>query len=44
MYDPSKTADGNEATSFAMYRDGQHLTSAGYDLTADLIDKWLKTL
>lgn len=42
MYDPSKTADENELTS--LYRDGQHLTAAGYDLTAAIIDAWLKTL
>ncbi len=28
----------------SLYLDGQHLTSAGYDLTADVIDSWLKTL
>lgn len=42
MYDPSKTADQNEEVS--MYRDSQHLTSAGYDLTAAIIDAWLQTL
>ncbi len=42
MYDPNKSVEENEQTS--MYKDGQHLTAAGYDLTADIIDKWLKTL
>ena len=42
MYDPNKSAEENEQVS--MYRDGQHLTAAGYDLTAEIIDKWLKTL
>ena len=42
MYDPNKTAEENEQYSF--YKDGQHLTSKGYDLTADMIDAWLKTL
>lgn len=40
-----KTLDAlqnNEAGSF--YIDGQHLTSAGYDFTADVIDSFLKTL
>lgn len=43
MYDASKEPSENvEAGSF--YADGQHLTSAGYDLTADIIESWLKTL
>ena len=42
MYDPNKTVEENEQVS--MYKDGQHLTAAGYDLTADIIDAWLKTL
>ena len=28
----------------SLYQDGQHLTPAGYDVTADIIDSWLKTL
>jgi len=43
MYNPNKSAEENEQLSM-MYRDGQHLTAAGYDLTAEIIDKWLKTL
>lgn len=42
MYDPNKTVEENEACS--LYKDGQHLTSAGYDFTSDVIDSWLKTL
>ncbi len=43
MYDPEKTAEENDfAGSF--YRDGQHLTADGYDLTADIIEAWLNTL
>lgn len=42
MYDPNKTKEENDQVS--MYRDAQHLTAAGYDLTAEIIDKWLKTL
>ena len=43
MYNSSMTADQNEAAG-SMYRDGQHLTAAGYDLTTEIIDRWLKTL
>ena len=43
MYDANKTPDENVAQG-SFYADGQHLTSAGYDLTADIIDSWLKTL
>lgn len=42
MYDPEKTSDeNNEAGTY--YRDGQHLTDAGYDLTSELIENWIKT-
>lgn len=43
MYDPSKTAEENEQLT-SMYKDGQHLTTAGYDYTSDIINAWLKTL
>ena len=26
------------------YIDGQHLTSRGYDFTAEIIENWIKTL
>ena len=42
MYDPEKSKEENEQRS--LYVDGQHLTAAGYDMTADIIDSWLKTL
>ena len=42
MYDPNKSDEENQKVS--MYRDGQHLTNAGYDLTAAIIDEWLKSL
>jgi lysophospholipase L1-like esterase len=42
MYDREKDIDENGVCS--MYRDGQHLSIAGYDYTADIIDSWLKTL
>ena len=42
MYDPEKSKEENEQHS--LYVDGQHLTAAGYDMTADIIDSWLKTL
>ena len=43
FYNKELDVDGNiKAGSF--YIDGQHLTSAGYDFTADVIDSWLKTL
>ncbi|MBQ9778053.1 MAG: SGNH/GDSL hydrolase family protein [Clostridia bacterium] len=42
MFDRNKTIEENEVCS--LYKDGQHLTAAGYDLTADIIDSFLKTL
>ena len=44
MYDPSKTPDENRDENKGFYIDGQHLTSRGYDFTADILDSWLKTL
>ena len=44
MYDSTKSAEQNTAENTGFYRDGQHLTSLGYDVTADIIDSWLKTL
>ena len=43
MYDKEKSAEENEARG-SMYIDSQHLSSRGYDLTADIIDSFLKTL
>ena len=44
MYDATKTADENKTENVCFYADGQHLTGRGYDVTADIIDSWLKTL
>lgn len=43
FYDTEKTSDENCAGG-SMYADGQHLTSAGYDFTAKIIEAWLKSL
>ena len=43
MYDPEKDGMGN-AEAGSLYADGQHLTAAGYDVTASVIDAWLQTL
>ena len=43
MYDRSKNGMEN-ATAGSLYADGQHLTAAGYDLTAGIIHSWLLTL
>jgi lysophospholipase L1-like esterase len=43
MYDNEKTPDENVALG-SFYADGQHLTAKGYELTADIIDSWIKTL
>ena len=43
QYDPALDVQGNiDAGNF--YIDGQHLSEAGYDVTADIIDSFLKTL
>ena len=44
MYDSSKTTEENEAGKVSYYRDSQHLTSRGYDITSEMIETWLKTL
>lgn len=43
MYDKSLDGMGNAAAG-SLYADGQHLTAAGYELTAGIIDVWLMTL
>ena len=40
--DLDKAIEENEQIS--LYKDGQHLTAAGYDYSTDIIDSWLKTL
>jgi lysophospholipase L1-like esterase len=44
MYDRTKTPDENRQQNTGFYIDGQHLTSYGYDVTADIIESWLKSL
>ncbi len=44
MYDPAKRGEQNKLENTCFYYDGQHLTSRGYDFTADIIESWLKTL
>jgi lysophospholipase L1-like esterase len=44
MYDQSKTSEENEKENTGFYKDGQHLTSRGYDYTAEKISAWLKTI
>ena len=44
MYDSSKTTEENEAGGVSYFRDSQHLTARGYDITAEMIETWLKTL
>ncbi len=44
MYDPTKTPEQNRPENTGFYIDGQHLTSLGYDLTADIIDSRFKSL
>lgn len=43
-YFRENTADENREKNIGYYIDGQHLTGSGYDFTADLIAKWLKTI
>ncbi len=44
MYDSTKTQAENIAENTGFYCDSQHLTARGYDMTADVIDSFLKTL
>lgn len=44
MYDDTKTPDENREGNIGCYIDGQHLTARGYDITADIIDSFLRTL
>ena len=44
MYASNNTADKNKQENIGYYTDGQHLTSNGYDLTAEIIEAWMKTL
>lgn len=42
-YTNGATWEANKAAG-NLYADGQHLLSAGYDYTADIVNSWLKTL
>ena len=42
-YDSSKTADENNAAG-NLYRDGQHLTDAGYAIQSPVIAEWMKCI
>jgi len=44
MHDKTKTPEENRIANTGYYIDGQHLTALGYDVTADIIDSFLKTL
>jgi len=44
MYDSTKTPEQNLQENTGFYIDGQHLTAYGYDVTADIIESWLKSL
>ena len=44
MYDGTKSAAENDAENLCLYADGQHLTSKGSDVTADIIESWLGSL
>ena len=43
MYDSTKTPEQNMEENTGYYIDGQHLTARGYDVTAEMIEAWLKT-
>ena len=43
-YYRENSAAENRENNLGYYIDGQHLTASGYDLTADLIAKWLRTI
>ncbi len=44
MYNQEKTPTENREENVCYYIDGQHLTSKGYDFTAEIIEGWLKSL
>lgn len=44
MYDGTKTTQQNDQENTGFYADGQHLTSRGYDYTAEIIETWLQGL
>ena len=44
MFDKTKTKEEIIEENICFYVDGQHLSSRGYDVTADIINSWLMTL
>jgi lysophospholipase L1-like esterase len=44
MYDPGKSPEENRDENVCFYIDGQHLTSRGYDFTAETVENWIKSL
>ena len=44
MFDITKTKEEIIEENICFYVDGQHLSSRGYDVTADIINSWLMTL
>ena len=44
MHDDTKIAAENRKENKCYYADNQHLTSKGYDFTAELIENWINTL
>lgn len=44
MFDQTKTKEEIAEENVCFYVDGQHLSSRGYDFTADIINSWLLTL
>jgi hypothetical protein len=43
-YFPETKGEENRDKNIGYYIDGGHLTARGYDLTADLVLKWIKTI
>ena len=43
-YFPETKGEENRDKNIGYYIDGQHMTARGYDLTADLVLKWIKTI
>ena len=44
MYNRENTPEENKKGNVGFYIDGQHLTSRGYDITAEIVERWLCTL
>lgn len=44
MYYRECTAEENKNNNNGFYIDGQHLTARGYDLTTEIVERWLCTL